>query len=336
MNASSGPIPSPDFEGLTHDVILELTETALGLRTTGVCRPLASYINRVAEVEMREGSPVIVKFYRPGRWSEAALRDEQEFLLELHEAEIPVIPPLAGADGQTLHSGCGMFFAVFPKRGGRLCDDPSPEQWLQIGRLIARMHQIGETRAPRDRITLHPAASSRGHLEFILQSGAVPEGLRARYEQEVRALLEWITPLFEGVSGFRIHGDCHRGNILQRPGEPLHLIDFDDMSTGPAVQDLWMLLPDHLRHARRELDLLLEGYTLFRPFPMSSLRLIEPLRAMRFLHYTAWCARQKADGGFVRIAPDWGTGAFWQQELLDFGRQRREIEDALNGGDDGQ
>jgi Ser/Thr protein kinase RdoA (MazF antagonist) len=136
------------------------------------------------------------------------------------------------------------------------------------------------------------------------------------------------------MPAFRIHGDCHRGNILQRPDEPLSLIDFDDMATGPAVQDLWMLRPDSPRAARRELDLLLEGYTLFRPFPSGSLRLIEPLRAMRFLHYTAWCARQKADGGFARIAPDWGSEAFWRKELADWARQKAEIADALDAGDD--
>jgi Ser/Thr protein kinase RdoA (MazF antagonist) len=298
-----------------------------------VCRPLASYINRVAEVVMREGPPVIAKFYRPGRWSEAALRDEQDFLLDLHEAEVPVIPPLEGVDGRTLHSGDGLFFAVFPKRGGRLCDDPSPAQWLQLGRLVGRMHEVGARRAPRDRITLHPAASAPAHLDYILRSGAVSASVRTRYEREVRALLDEVAPLFEGVPAFRIHGDCHRGNILQRPDEPLSLIDFDDMATGPAVQDLWMLLPDSPRVARRELDLLLEGYTLFRPFPAGSLRLIEPLRAMRFLHYTAWCARQKADGGFARIAPDWGSEAFWGRELLDWARQKQEIADALDAED---
>jgi Ser/Thr protein kinase RdoA (MazF antagonist) len=334
MNSVPEPAAVPDFERLTPDLMLELTESALGLRTAGVCRPLASYINRVAEVVMRDGPPVIAKFYRPGRWSEAALRDEQAFLLELHEAEVPVIPPLEGADGRTLHEGGGLFYAVFPKRGGRLCDDPSESQWLQIGRLVGRMHEVGARHAPNDRITLHPAASSLGHLDYLLRSGTVPASLRARYESEVRALLEEVTPLFGKMPAFRIHGDCHRGNILQRPEEPLSLIDFDDMATGPAVQDLWMLLPDSPRAARRELDLLLEGYTLFRPFPSGSLRLIEPLRAMRFLHYTAWCARQKADGGFARIAPDWGSEAFWRKELADWARQKAEIADALDAGDD--
>jgi len=240
-----------------------------------------------------------------------------------------VVPPLPGLGGAVLHDLAGTWFAVFPKKGGRPLDEPAPADWPQIGRLIARMHAVGARRAPRDRIRLHPHASSRHHLDAILQAGVVALAYQTVYADLVRAILDEIAPLFEGLEELRIHGDCHRGNLLYRPGEGFHLLDFDDMAVGPAVQDLWLLLPGKLSHCRAEVDRLLEGYETFHPFAWEPLRLIEPLRAMRFLHYTAWCARQKADGGFARLAPNWGAAEFWRQELADLETQRREILDAV-------
>jgi Ser/Thr protein kinase RdoA (MazF antagonist) len=317
----------PEFATLTPDAVLNAVEGAVGVRASGICRPLNSYINRVYEVGLAEGGAVIAKFYRPGRWSRDALQDELDFLGELVEAELPVVPPLPGPGGAVLHDLGGTWFAVFPKKGGRPLDEPTPDEWPQIGRLIARMHAVGARHAPRDRIRLHPHASSQQHLDFILQAGVVPPAYRAAYADLVRAILDEIAPSFDDLETFRIHGDCHRGNILHRPGEGFHLLDFDDMAVGPAVQDLWLLLPGKLSHSRAEVDRLLDGYETFHPFAWETLRLIEPLRAMRFLHYTAWCARQKADGGFARLAPDWGTSAFWQQEIAELERQRQEIRD---------
>jgi Ser/Thr protein kinase RdoA (MazF antagonist) len=319
----------PDFSHLTPDVVLNLVEETLGRRCTNLCRPLTSYINRVYEVELEEGGWVIAKFYRPGRWNQNALQDEQDFLAELQEREIPVVAPLLGLNDRTLHDYHGIFFALFPKKGGRIPDEPNTQQWMELGRLMARMHGVGSLHAPRERIQIHPQISTRQHLEYILQSEFPVAALRTRYESAVQMVVELITPLFENIENIRIHGDCHFGNILQRPGEPFHLIDFDDMATGPAVQDLWMLLPGHLKQSQVEVELLLEGYETFRTFDPKLLRLIEPLRAMRFIHFTAWCARQKRDGGFARLAPDWGTEAFWKQEIHDLDQQRQEILDAL-------
>ena len=316
---------APDFSSLTPDAVINSVESALGVRCTNVCRPLSSYINRVYEVGLNEGGHVIAKFYRPGRWSRAALQDELDFLRELHDEEVPVVPPLPAQNGDLLHDRAGTWFAVFPKRGGRPLDEIASRDWPQIGRLIARMHAVGARRAPHERIALHPRGSSALHLRYILDSGTIPAQYRNAFEQLATEVLDLIAPLFDGVDAFRIHADCHRGNILRRPGEGLHLLDFDDMAVGPAVQDLWLLLPDRLSAARTEMDLMLEGYETFLSFPCETLRLIEPLRAMRFLHYTAWCARQKADGGFARLAPDWGSPAFWRQEIDDLQRQRQEI-----------
>jgi Ser/Thr protein kinase RdoA (MazF antagonist) len=318
-----------DFAHLTPDVVLQRVEQALGRRSSNICRPLTSYINRVYEVQMEAGDWVVAKFYRPGRWSTLALQDEQDFLIELAAAEVPVVAPLACVDGQTLCDESGLRFALFPKKGGRPCDEPSEDEWRELGRLLARVHQVGAARRPRDRVRIHPRHSTAGHLAEILAHDFPHPGTRRQFEAVVSELLERITPLFDDLEELRLHGDCHPANIIHRPGESFHLIDFDDMAVGPPVQDIWMLLPGTARHAARELDLLLEGYETFRDFDRGTLRLVEPLRAMRFLHYLAWCARQKADGGFARLAPDWGSNAFWRQEISDLERQLREIEDHL-------
>ncbi len=318
------------FASLTPEVVLEQVERALGVRCGAICRPLPSYINRVYEVLLSDGTARVVKFYRPGRWSRAALEDELQFLSDLNEAEVPVVPPEVGADGALLHaSEGGGWFAVFPKRGGRPLDEPSDTEWPQLGRLLARMHAVGSTRMPADRIRLHPQHSSAAHLEDVLRLGGMSASAQKTYEQIARSTLARVAPLFEDVANGRIHGDCHRMNILSRPGEGLHLIDFDDMAVGPAVQDIWMLLPGRLKDARRELELLLAGYETFYTFDWTSLSLIEPLRFMRFLHYAAWCARQAADGSLARLAPDWGTPDFWRKETDALVTQAQEIEDAL-------
>ncbi len=322
---SSNDTSSPVFSCLTPDTVINAVEDATGERCTSLCRPLNSYINRVYEVGLAGGGFVIAKFYRPGRWGRDALQDEMDFLHELHEAEVPVVPPIPGNGGALLHDLSGIWFAVFPKKGGRPVDSPTRDEWVQLGRLIARVHAVGASRMPRDRIRLHPQHSSMEHLGYILGSGTVSSQFMDAYERTVREVIDLITPCFDGVETFRIHADCHFANILHRPDEGYHLLDFDDMAVGPAVQDLWMILPDRAARARDEINLFLEGYETFMSFPYDTLDLIEPLRAMRFIHYTAWCARQKADGKYARLPEDWGCDAFWRQEVNDLVTQREEI-----------
>lgn len=322
-------VPSADFATLSPDSVIDVVEEVLHERGNNICRPLNSYINRVYEVGLASGEFVIAKFYRPGRWSLQALQDEVDFLLELTEAEVPVVPPVASAEGSALHQLGDIPFSVFPKKGGRPLEEPARDVWPQMGRLIGRMHQVGAHRMPQDRIHLHPAESTEEHLDYILDCERMVPEHADEFEDVCGSIIDLISPLFDDVEAIRIHADLHGGNILHRPGDGYHILDFDDLSVGPAVQDLWLILPDRLPNARYELDALLSGYELFHEFSNETLRLIEPLRAMRYIHYTAWCARQIADGGFSRLAPDWGTATFWRREIADLLKQKNEIKRAI-------
>jgi Ser/Thr protein kinase RdoA (MazF antagonist) len=323
QSTSNEPIVS--FSELTPDTVINLVEEALGTPLTNLCRQMASYINRVFELEMVSREGVIVKFYRPGRWSRTALQDEHDFLFELAELELPVIPPLKFSDGSSLREHRGMYFALFPKRSGRGLDEPSYDDWEALGRLIARVHNVGAVHPPRDRITLSPKRSTLDNIRYILRKSGMTGDIRSEYERVAMQTVEMIVPLFEGIEMIRIHGDCHAANIIHRLDGAFHLIDFDDMAFGPPVQDLWMLLPDHSRASLVEIDFFLEGYTTFREFDRRTLKLIEPLRAMRFIHFTAWCAAQAADGGFAKLAPGWGTREYWTGEIRDLKNQQEEI-----------
>jgi Ser/Thr protein kinase RdoA (MazF antagonist) len=331
MNRAPEPPSRSPLQALTPDLILTLAEQALGVRCTNLCRPLGSYINRVYELEQQDHTGLIVKFYRPGRWSLAALQDEHDFLLELAEEEVPVIPPLRLRDGSTLGSHQGMHFALFPKCGGRSFDEYNDEQWLELGRLLGRTHAVGALHPPKARITLAPDRSTRDQVEYILGGGFIPPELRQTYEELTRTLIAEISPLFAGTEMIRIHGDCHFANLIHRPGESFFIIDFDDMAVGPPVQDFWMLLPDYADQAVPEIELFLEGYETFRAFDRRTLRLIEPLRAMRFIHYSAWSAHQVAEDGSSLLTPDFGTPHYWQREIKDLTDQLQRIREAPKG-----
>jgi len=317
------------FRSLDPDTVLTLVEKALGIRCTNLCRPLASYINRVYELEREDGAGLVVKFYRPDRWSRTALQDEHDCLLELAGQEIPVIAPLIFEDGSTLGSHNALHFSVFPKCGGRSYDEYTPDQWLELGRLLGRMHAVGASRPPEDRIIMRPAQSTRKQADYIVQTELLPPDMTDAYRRVTDSLIQTIDPLFDHVEMIRVHGDCHFANLIYRPGESFYIIDFDDMATGPPVQDFWMLLPDLADKSRAEITLLLEGYETFRDFDRRTLRLIEPLRGMRFVHYTAWGAYQVAEDGISHAIPDFGTRGYWQQEINDLADQLDRIRKTL-------
>lgn len=333
MSDTHADEPAQGFHALTPDVVMDCVEEACDVRCTGVCRPLNSYINRVYELGIEPEGAVVAKFYRPGRWSRAALEDELAFVDALHAEEVPVIPPRRGHDGALLHDVDGTWFAVYPRMGGRVVDEPTTEQWLALGRLIGRAHVVGARDDAAARVRMTPDALTAPQVEQVADAGVIEDpDLRDRWVDTALDLVDELEPLFDDVDLQRIHGDLHAQNLIHRPDEGFYLIDFDDMAMGPVVQDLWMLLPGRLVDARAEAGLLVEGYETFAPLDRSGLLLIEPLRFMRFIHFTAWCAMQAADGGHRRLAPGWGTDAYWAEELRAMEQQAQEIRDALEDG----
>lgn len=320
-----------NFNALTPDVILDAVEAALGVQLSSLTHPLNSYINRVYELAARDGTRLIAKFYRPGRWRRAAVMDEHRFVLECVEEEIPVVAPMPLLDGSTIGEAAGILFAVYPKRRGRELEPCSEDDWRRLGRLVARLHLVGCRRAAPARLRLHPATTTAADIRTLQEGGFVPRQSLALFQEVTGALMKRMLPLFADVALLRIHGDCHRGNLLDRPDEGLVIIDFDDMAVGPAIQDLWMLLPDYAEHVRHELNLIAEGYEDFREFDWGSLKLIEPLRAMRMLYYLAWCSQQTTDPTFQQRFPDWGNDAFWRREISALQQQLEVVTASLDG-----
>ena len=310
--------------------MLAAVEEALGIEMTGLATPLPSYINRVYEVQSVDEERFIPKFYRPGRWSREALQDEHDFVLECAEEEIPVIAPLKLSNGDTIHEADGIYFTIYPKRFGRQLEINTDEDWIRVGALLGRVHNVGARQEAHARTDIHPAKSTAGHIAHLLENGFITPNRQDAFSDVTARILELITDLFDDIEFIRIHGDCHCGNLLNRPGEGLMIIDFDDMMVGPPVQDMWLLLPDHAEKCRRELNLLLTGYNQFRDFEDHTIRLIEPLRAMRIIYFLAWCSTQINDFKFRSMYPEWGTDAFWQREINDLSHQLQVIQNHLD------
>ncbi|MCK5803127.1 MAG: serine/threonine protein kinase [Lentisphaeria bacterium] len=316
-----------DFQDLTPPVVLNAVEEVLSCRLAPFTHAHNSYINRVYELERDDGTRIIVKFYRPGRWTFEALVDEHDFVLDCFEAEIPVVPPDDLGDGVTLGEVDGVYFAVFEKRRGREFEVIDDTGWQRLGQILGRMHVVGDEYEAEHRIVMHPRESTIRDIRQLREGGFVTGAGQNVFFDTADRILEYITPLFDDVHLQRIHGDCHCQNILERPEEGLMLIDFDDMVTGPTVQDMWMLLPGHAHECRREIHLILEGYEMFHEFDDHTLRLIEPLRAMRMLYFLAWCSRQLVDPNFTRKFPEWGTDSFWSRQANDLQQQLNLIQE---------
>ncbi len=312
------------FELLTPGFVHESVSAVFGLSLEGSLVPYPSYINRVYGLKDDDGKEYVVKFYRPGRWSYEAVEEEHQFLSDCSEAELPVIAPMEDADGDTLFEVTAVspeeeeqdfLMALFPKKGGRSFDAEGEEQWYRLGRLLGRLHSVGLSRRALHRLNWNPSDVSQPQMEELLP--LIHPDVATDFEELCREVLQRITPAFQNIPVHRIHGDCHRGNILERPDTGLMLIDFDDMATGPAVQDLWLLLPGRRAESEEQIGQFTAGYEEFSFFPWETLNLIEPLRFMRMLHFAAWCARQRNDTGFLRHFPDWGSRAYWIREFED-------------------
>jgi Ser/Thr protein kinase RdoA (MazF antagonist) len=324
------------FFALTPERILDAVEL-VGRRATGYALALNSLENRVYEAELEDGARVVAKFYRPGRWSREAIADEHRFLAELHAAEVPVVAPLvvdnAGNTLGDLHvDGGAIHFALFAKTRGRPPEDLSDDQLRQLGRLIARLHNVGDAHPAPARPRLDPEYYGAHSLRVLLGEDAlsswVPPELRARFAAAGEAIVAACARRWDELECIRIHGDCHAGNLLWGSAGPFFL-DFDDFLHGPPVQDLWLLAPGRDDEAERQRELLVAGYETMRRFDRRSLDFVEPLRALRILRYAAWIAQRWRDPAFPRAFPDWEDNRSWHRELAELEEQRARVEAVL-------
>lgn len=316
MASSAAP-----YDALTPDVVLDAVEDA-GFATDGRLLALPSYENRVYQVGLEEGAPLVAKFYRPARWSDAAIVEEHDFALELADAELPVVAPLL-IDGETLLEHGGFRYALYPRRGGRAPELESADNLQWIGRLLARLHGVGSRGVFRERGAIDSDTFIRKAARDVLASGLLPERSVDTYRARTDALAADIDARFAQLAParLRLHGDCHGGNVLWTDTGP-HFVDLDDARTGPAVQDLWMLAP-----SPRALDALLEGYGEFRDFDFRELQLVEPLRVMRQVHWAGWVAARWHDPAFPRAFPQAGEARWWEQHLNDLAEAQARLQD---------
>lgn len=312
------------FADLLPETVLDAMD-ALGIGCDGRLLALNSYENRVYLVYGEGGPDHVVKFYRPGRWSDAQILEEHAFALSLAHAEIPVVAPLsvAGRTLHTLHGPDGMRVAVYPRAGGRApeLDDPDVRVWL--GRFLGRIHAVGASAAFVHRPALDVDTFGTASRDFILASGYLSDALREPWRAAADQCLEAVRASFAragDVRRIRVHGDAHLGNVLWTRDGP-HFVDLDDARTAPAVQDLWMLLSGDRADMTLQLSDVLEGYETFHEFDRRELHLLEALRTLRLMHYSAWIARRWHDPAFPAAFPWFGTERYWQDRVLELREQ---------------
>ncbi len=312
----------PSFASLTPDIVLDALES-VGLYGDGCLLALNSYENRVYQIGMEQGAPLVAKFYRPQRWSDAAILEEHAFMQELAEREVPVVPALSLAAQDTLHHFYGFRFAIFPKHGGRApeLEDSATLEWM--GRFIGRIHAVGALQTFQARPTLDMASFGEEPRDYLLAHGFLPDDLVDAYRSVVMQALDGVRRCYDragDVRTLRLHGDCHCGNVLWTDAGP-HFVDFDDSRMGPAIQDLWMLLSGERSDMVRQLSDLLAGYEDFYDFDERELHLIEALRTLRLIHYSGWLARRWDDPAFPAAFPWFNTQRYWQDRILELREQ---------------
>lgn len=314
-------VPAAPFAGLSPDAIIAAVES-LGLFCDGRVLALNSYENRVFRVGREDDTPLVAKFYRPGRWSDAAIIEEHAFSAELCAAELSVVAPLSLTD-KTLHHHADFRFALFPMQGGHAPEPGDKATLIHIGRALGRMHSLGAALPFAHRATLGIATHAQEPVEYLLDAGWLPTELEENFLEISEQLLAAIRRAFRRAGdcqALRLHGDCHLGNLLWR-ADTVHFVDLDDALTGPAMQDLWMLLSGDRNARGQQLAWLLEGYEVFRPLARSELHLIEALRAIRLLHYHAWIARRWHDPAFPAAFPWFDSPRHWEQVITQLQEQ---------------
>jgi len=322
----SDPSPHP-YSSLTPDVVIGAVE-ALGHLCDGRVLALNSYENRVYQVGREGDVPVVVKFYRPARWSTPQILEEHEFAAELARAEIPVVAPEVH-DGRTLFESAGFRYAVYRRQGGHWPELGTRDERAWMGRFLARIHAIGRTRPFRHRVRLDWRVMGGETVDYLLEAGWIPPHIEAAYASVADDALAIVEQRFAEATPYRtlrLHGDCHPGNVLWTDAGP-HFVDLDDCMMGPAVQDLWMLLSGRPEEMSVQLHGLLEGYGDFADFDYHELALIEPLRTLRIMHYAGWLARRWDDPAFQRAFPWFEEPKYWEQHVLDLREQIAAMEE---------
>ena len=311
---------SHPYEQLTPDVVLDAL-SSVGLHGDGRLLGLSSYENRVYQIHLEDAydgnDSVVAKFYRPGRWSDAQILEEHSFSAELMAAEVPAVGPIV-FDGRSLNEFGGFRFSVSPRRGGRRpeLDDFEVLEW--IGRFLARIHAVGASASFSARPALDVQTFAIEPRDWLLAHDAIPLDVQGPWLKRCNEAIDLALSVIQQTTSsrlIRLHGDCHPGNILWTPDAGPHFVDLDDACTGPAVQDLWMLLSGDRRDQTGQLSALLDGYEQFRDFDRRELALIEPLRTLRLIHYSAWLARRWDDPSFPPTFPWFGSSDYWQGQV---------------------
>jgi Ser/Thr protein kinase RdoA (MazF antagonist) len=309
------------FSNLTPECVLDALDS-IGELPDGRLLALNSYENRVYQVGRDEGPPLVAKFYRPQRWTDAAILEEHAFVAELVESEIPVVPALE-RNGDTLHQFAGFRFAIFERRGGRAPDLENADTLTRLGRFIGRIHALGARSGYQGRGAIDLATFGIASRDYLLERQLVPADVAAAYTRILTLALDGVARAFDragDIAQLRLHGDCHAGNVLWTDAGP-HFVDFDDSRMGPAVQDLWMLLPAEPLAARGALREVLTGYDDFCEFDPRELRVVEALRTLRLVHYSAWLARRWDDPAFPAAFPWFGAQRYWEDRILELREQ---------------
>jgi Ser/Thr protein kinase RdoA (MazF antagonist) len=316
------------FAALTPDCVLNALES-IGLHCDGRLLGLNSYENRVYQVGIDDSAPLVAKFYRPARWTDEAILEEHAFVQELVEREIPVVPA-ATVNDKTLHHFEGFRFSVFAKHGGRAPELENRDTLEWLGRFLGRIHAVGAIKNFEHRPALSLDTFGTEPLEYLLANGFIPNDIDAAYRSVTRQALDGVGHCFDRAGRskiLRLHGDCHASNVLWTDDGP-HFVDFDDSRMGPAVQDLWMLLSGEREDRIRQMGDVLAGYEDFFEFDPRELHLIEALRTLRLIHYSAWLARRWDDAAFKQAFPWFNTQIYWQNRILELREQIALMEEA--------